>query len=415
MLSELSHWCSLLLVAGLLSLAPMPAIAQSEVRGPRGQVMPGIDVLAAEGFAPLAGKRVGLITNHTGLTRDHRAVIDVLFEAPEVQLVALFAPEHGIRGTEDSKVDSTQDEKTGLPIHSLYGQTRKPTPEMLTGIEVMVFDIQDIGTRFYTYISTMALAMQAAQEQGIAFVVLDRPNPIGGVKVEGAVIPRHLSGGFTAIYPIPTRHGMTIGELARMFNTDFAIGVDLTVVPMRHYERWMHYDDTGLLWVNPSPNMKTLNGALLYPGPGAAETTTLSVGRGLDRPFEMYGAPFMDAQRVAANLARRSTPGVRFVPCSFTPTAPYHQFRNQLCHGVFAIVYDRDAMNSVQVGLHMVQAFYEEHPDDYRALGGFKTSSGDEELWAKLTEQRMTPEEIMAGWQADLDAFIARRAEYLLY
>lgn len=393
-----------------------PAFSQKEKdKEYIGNVYPGIDTLAERGFDALKGKRVGLITNHTGISRDGKSDIDILFESGEFKLVSLFAPEHGIRGTADEKVSSGVDEKTSLTIHSLYGKTQKPTKEMLEGLDVLVFDIQDIGTRFYTYIGTMAKAMQAAKEHGKKFVVLDRPNPISGFKVEGGIPPQDLCGGNTCIYPIPTRHGMTIGELAQMFNEHFKIGCDLTVIPMKNWKRWMYFDQTGLLWVNPSPNMKTLNGAILYPGPGSGETTLLSTGRGLDRPFEMYGAPFADENKVAANLARRNTPGVRFVPYSFIPTAPYHRFRNNLCHGVFVILYDREALDSVTAGLHMVQAFYESHPDLYKEEGGYKTETGDRETWNLLTVQKKTPEEIVEKWKPGIEEFKKIREKYLLY
>ncbi len=381
----------------------------------RGNVYPGIDVIAGQSFAPLAGKRVGLITNHTGLTRMNESTIDVLHDAPEVELVALFSPEHGIRGTADEKVDSGMDDKTGLPIHSLYGDTRKPTPEMLEGLDILVFDIQDIGTRFYTYIGTMAMAMEAAREQGKEFLVLDRPNPINGTKVEGFVAAEEVTGVNTAIYPIPTRHGMTVGELARMFNDHFGIGCDLQIVPMKNWERWMHWDDTGLLWEHPSPNMKTLAGAILYPGLGAAETTWLSCGRGTDRPFEMYGAPYMDGEKLAEELNSRNIPGIRFVPYSFTPTAKWHKFQNERCHGVFAIILDRDELNSVYAGLHMVQAMEELFPEDYKELGGFKTSFGKPELWGLLNEENMTPAELIEKYEPESKAFLALREQYLLY
>jgi len=389
--------------------------AENKGACPLGQTVPGIDVLVERGFDAVKGKKVGLITNHTGLSRDGKSDIDILFETRECSLVALFSPEHGIRGTADETVSSGSDEKTGLPIHSLYGKTRKPTPEMLEGVDVLVFDIQDIGTRFYTYIGTMAGAMQAAKDNGLEVVVLDRPNVIGGAKVEGAVAPKELCGGNTCIYPIPTRHGMTVGELASLFNDHFGIGCKLTVIPMKSWDRSMYFDQTGLLWRNPSPNMRTVDGAILYPGLGTAETTTLSCARGTDRPFEMYGAPYFNAEKIAANLRKRNTPGVRFVPVSFTPTAKWHKFENKLCHGVGAVIYDRDALNSATAGLHIVQAIHESHPDEYKELGGYKTETGDPATWKMLTQDKLTPEQIVAKWDKQLDEFNKIRAKYLLY
>lgn len=403
---------------GLRRVCVLAAILALVLAGPlaaREVVVPGIDVLERDGFSILAGQRVGLITNHTGITMDNKSTIDVLAEAPNVDLVVLFSPEHGIRGTADEKVASGIDEKSGLHVNSLYGDTKKPTPEMLEGLDTLVFDMQDIGTRFYTYIGTMAMAMQAAKEHGKKFVVLDRPNTIGGDKVEGIVADKELTGGNTCIYPIPTRHGMTVGELAMLFNEHFEIGVDLHVVKMEGWDRSMYFDETGLLWINPSPNMKTLNGAILYPGLGAAETTWISCGRGTDRPFEMYGAPYMDGEKLAANLNARNIPGIRFVPYSFTPSAKYHKHEGKLCHGVFAIILDRDELHTTQAGLHMVQAMAELFPEDFKALGGFKTSWGNDRIYGMLTEQGMTPEAVLEAHQADLDAFLAVREKYLLY
>lgn len=353
----------------------------------KGEVLPGIDVLRINDFDILKGKKVGLITNHTGIARSGESDIDILFNTNRCDLVALFCPEHGIRGTADEDVSSGVDENTGLPIHSLYGATRRPTPEMLKGLDILVFDIQDIGCRFYTYIATMAYAMEACKENNVKFVVLDRPNVIGGVKVEGAVAHESLTGGDTCIYPIPTRHGMTVAELALLFNDHFGIGCDLEVVPMKGWKRSMYFDETGLAWRNPSPNMRTVDGAIVYPGLGQAETTLLSCGRGLDRPFEFYGAPYIDKNKVAANLQKRNTPGIWFVPASFTPSAQYHIYRGELCHGVQAVVYDRDALDSVTAGMHMIQAFYETHPDTHNVETtgrGFQTESGDLNTWRML-------------------------------
>ena len=384
-------------------------------KGTLGQVHPGIDVLAEANFDLIEGKNVGLITNHTGISRFGKSDIDILHETDRCELLALFSPEHGIRGTADEKVASEIDAKTGLPVHSLYGKTRQPTPEMLEGLDVLIFDIQDIGTRFYTYIGTMALTMRAAKENNIEYVVLDRPNVIGGVKVEGAVAPEDLCGRSTCIYPIPTRHGMTVAELARMFNDHFEIGCKLHVVPMKNWKRWMYFDQTGLLWRNPSPNMKTVEGAILYPGLGTAETTNMSCGRGTDRPFEMYGAPYVDKFKLIENLHKRNTPGLRFCPVSFIPTAKWHKFKGELCHGVGVTIYDRNALDSITAGLHMVQAIHETHPEDYKSLGGFKTETGDYRTWNMLTKEKMTPEQIVEKWSEQIAEFKKIRKKYLLY
>jgi uncharacterized protein YbbC (DUF1343 family) len=384
-------------------------------------VLPGIDVLEQRNFDILQGKRVGLITNHTGRSGNGRSTIDILYKASGAKLVALFSPEHGIRGTEDVKMSSSIDTSTDLPIHSLYGQTCRPTPEMLKGVDLLLFDIQDIGTRFYTYIGTMSLAMQAAKEAGIPFVVLDRPNPIGGLVVSGgipATVPPEKASGcgaITAIHPIPTRHGMTSGELARLFNAEFGIGSDLTVIPMQGWQRSMFYDQTDLLWINPSPNMKSVTAALLYPGLGILETTSVSVGRGTARPFQLYGAPWVDAKAVTANLARRAIQGLSFAQVSFVPTAPGYSHKNKTCFGVSVTVTDRDKLDPVLAGLHLVQAFYETHPDRFRAYEGFATEVGDREVWKLLTVKRMVPEAVAERWKSDLERFRKMRERYLLY
>jgi uncharacterized protein YbbC (DUF1343 family) len=257
--------------------------------------------------------------------------------------------------------------------------------------------------------------MEAAKENGKSFVVLDRPNPIGGHIVEGIVIEKELAGGNTAIHPIPTRHGMTVGELAKLFNTEFGIGVELTVVPMKNWERDMFWDETGLLWVNPSPNMKTLEGAILYPGLGTGETTWISCGRGTDHPFEMYGAPYMDGEKLAKELNSRNIPGLHFVPYTFTPTAKYHKFQGEVCHGVYAVIYDREAFNCVEAGFHMFQAMEKLFPEDYKELAGFKTESGSSKTWDMLMNQNMTPAQVLAAFQPEFDAFMATRAKYLMY
>lgn len=384
-------------------------------------VLPGIDVLEQRGFDILQGKRVGLITNHTGISRDGRSSIDILHKATGVRLVALFSPEHGIRGVEDVKLASGIDPATGLPIHSLYGASCRPTPKMLRGVDLLLFDIQDIGTRFYTYIGTLSLAMEAAGKAGIPFVVLDRPNPISGVEVAGAIpayaLPKRANGcgSITSIHPIPTRHGMTVGELARLFNAEFGIRCNLTVIPMQGWQRSLYYDQTGLTWVNPSPNMKSLSAAILYPGLGVLECTNLSVGRGTERPFQVYGAPWVDSGAVAANMARREVPGISFVPCSFVPGTPGHPHAGKRCFGVSVTVTDRGKLNPILAGMHLAQAFYETHPDSFRSYEGFATEVGERDVWTLLTAKRMKPEAVADRWKGDLERFRRVRDRYLLY
>lgn len=403
----------------LVVSAPIQAAAAEH------QVLPGIDVLAGQQFAILRGKRIGLITNQTGRTAAGVSTIDVLFHAPGVKLTALFSPEHGIRGEADDKLGSSVDSATGLPIFSLYGASCRPLPDMLRGVDMLVFDIQNIGTRFYTYIGTLSLAMQAAKLAGIPFVVLDRPNPVDGVDVQGAVSlplvqktatqPDSGCGVLTSIHPLPTRHGMTIAELARLFNREYGIGCALTVVPMRGWQRDMYFDDTGLAWVNPSPNMKNLTEALLYPGLGVLETTNLSVGRGTDHPFEMYGAPWFDADAVMRNLKPRTIPGIAFKPCTFTPTAAGHPYRGKICSGICVADMDRDELNPIQAGLHLIQAIAEVHPERFRADAGFAVEVGDSDVWELLTQEGESPAEVAERWDAALKRFMSTREKYLLY
>ncbi|HUR38946.1 MAG TPA: DUF1343 domain-containing protein, partial [Planctomycetota bacterium] len=286
---------------------------------PGAPVRTGVEVLVRDGFKPLRGKRVGLVTNHTGIDSERRATIDLLAAGKGHTLTALFSPEHGLRGTEDANVSSGKDAKTGLPVHSLYGKTRKPTAEMLKDVDLLVFDIQDVGARYYTYCTTLALVMEAAREHDKALLVLDRPNAIGGDAVEGPVLDEALRGNFIGYFALPTRHGMTVGELARLYNDEFRIGCRLDVVKMEGWTRAQHFDDTGLPWVNPSPNMRSLTAAIAYPGLGALEATNVSVGRGTEKPFVWYGAPWIDGPALCRELESRKLPGVRWKPASFRP------------------------------------------------------------------------------------------------
>jgi len=378
---------------------------------PRPPVMLGIDVLRAEGFAPLKGLRVGLLTNHTGVSRDRTATIDLLAKAPGVTLSALFSPEHGIRGILDASVPSSRDQATGLPIHSLYGTTRRPTAEMLAGLDAIVIDLQDIGTRFYTYMTSMAYVMEEAAPRKIKVFVLDRPNPIGGVHIEGPALDQ-AGVGFTGyLTQMPIRHSLTLGELARLFNAERKIGADLTVVAMRNWQRDDWFDDTNLWWINPSPNMRTLYAATLYPGIGAFESTNLSVGRGTDTPFEHVGAPWIDGARLADALNARAIPGVRFYPVSFTPASS--KFANELCQGVFIVITDRAAVRPVRVGVELAAALLRLFPgrlDIDTAARLFGSAEGLTRL--KAGED---PAEIAASWSAAEARWRLLRAKYLLY
>src|SRR5690606_18035167 len=295
-------------------------------------VMTGIDILVRDGFAPLAGQRVALISNHTGRDRNGRSTARLLHEAENVELARIFSPEHGYEGNLDTElVADGVDRGTGVPVLSLYGEVRRPTGDMLEGIDAIVFDIQDIGARFYTYISTMGHAMQAAADHGIRFFVLDRPNPINGVDVAGPVLDDGKQS-FVGFHRIAVRHGMTVGELARLFKAELGIDVDLQVIAMEDWRRGDFFDATALPWVNPSPNIRNLTAAILYPGIGLLETTNLSVGRGTETPFEIIGAPWLDGTALAARLNGAALPGVAFEPVEFVPDSS--MFQGETCRGV---------------------------------------------------------------------------------
>jgi uncharacterized protein YbbC (DUF1343 family)/CubicO group peptidase (beta-lactamase class C family) len=376
-------------------------------------VLNGVDVLQADDFRALRGKHVGLVTNQTGRSRAGVSTIDLLHKADGVHLVALFSPEHGIRGLLDEKVDSTRDEKTGLPVYSLYGDTResfRPTSEMLKGIDTVVVDLQDVGARFYTYITTTAYVMEEAARRKIAVVVLDRVNPIDGYQIEGPTLDRDLAA-FVGYFPMPIRHGMTLGELARLFNAENKIGADLTVVPLAGWRRDMWFDETGLPWVNPSPNMRNLVQATLYPGIGAIEATNLSVGRGTDAPFEHVGAPWLDGVRLAAELNARGLEGVRFYPESFTPVG--NRFKGEACQGVFIVVTDRLAMRPVRVGLEIAAALYRLYPTQFTVQAAARLLGSPDAI--KRIVAGDDPRAIAASWASDEAKWRLLRAKYLLY
>ena len=374
-------------------------------------VQTGLDVLRAQAFAPLSGKRVGLVTNHTGRARDGATAIDLLFAAKDVKLTALFSPEHGIRGILDATVPSEVDERTKLPIHSLYGETRRPSPAMLDGLDAIVVDLQDIGTRFYTYMTTMAFVMEEAAKRKLPVFVLDRPNPINGWQIEGPSLDKDAAS-FVGYFPaMPIRHGMTMGELARLFNAENKIGANLTVVPLRNYRRDDWFDDTSLPWINPSPNMRNVNEATLYPGIGAIEGTNLSVGRGTDTPFEQVGAPWIDGVRLADTLNARSLPGIRFYPVRFTPSSS--KYAGQECQGVFMIVTDRVALRPVRVGLEIATAVARMHPAEYQ-LDAAARLFGSREALTRI-KSGDDPAAIAASWGAAEARWRLLRAKYLLY
>jgi len=369
----------------------------------------GIDVLARDGFAALDGRKVGLITNHTGVDRHGKTTLALLNEAPNVKLVALFSPEHGLKGVVDAKVADSSDPLTGLKVYSLYGETRKPTKESLAGVDTLVFDIQDIGARFYTYIATLGLGMEAAAENGLRFVVLDRPNPITGTHVFGPLNDRN--GKFTGYHTIPVVHGMTVGELALMYNRERDIHCDLQVVRMEGWRRAMWLDATNLIWINPSPNMRSLTEATLYPAIGLLESCNVSVGRGTDTPFEVTGAPWIDGRKLAARLNGLMLPGVRFMPYRFTPDAS--KFKDEPCGGLQIILTDRDAFEPVACGLAMARELKLLFGDD------FQIDRVDNLLFNKAILEKVKassgPEDYSHYWADDLAQFRKTRAKYLIY
>ena len=377
--------------------------------GPPVAVLSGIDVLRANGFAALQGKRVGLLTNHTGRARDGATTIDLLHAAKGVTLVRLFSPEHGIRGILDASVPSATDE-TGLTIQSLYGDTRRPTATMLSGIDTMVVDLQDIGARFYTYMTTMAYVMEEAAKSKVSVVVLDRPNPINGFQVEGPTLDKSALS-FVGYFPMPIRHGMTLGELAQLFNAENKIGVDLTVIPLRNWKRDQWFDATGLPWINPSPNMRNLIQATLYPGIGAIEGTNVSVGRGTDTPFEQVGAPWIDGVALSDALNARAIPGVRFYPVRFTPTSS--KYANQECSGVFMIVTDRAAIHPVRVGAEIAAMLNKLYGAKYELEAADKLFGSKEGL-AQI-RAGADPADIITSWAAGEARWRSLRAKYLIY
>ncbi|MFN8471623.1 MAG: DUF1343 domain-containing protein [Anaerolineae bacterium] len=382
-------------------------------------VKPGLEVLLAEGATSLRGRRVGLITNPTGVTSDLTPNVVALLAAG-VKIVALFGPEHGFDSSVQDAlaVDGGRDAATGLTIFSLYGATEKPTPDMLAGLDVLLFDVQDAGVRFYTYPWTLALCMTAAAEAGIPVVVLDRPNPIRGDVCEGPVLEAGFES-FVGMYRVPLRYGLTVGELAGLLNQEFGIGADLTVVRMRGWRRGMWYADTGLPWVQPSPNLPALDTTIVYPGTCLVEGTTLSEGRGTTKPFEVVGAPWLDGTRLAAILHVRGLPGVRFRAAAFTPT--FDKFSGELCRGLQVHVTDRASFRSVETGLHLVAAAQEVAPRDF----AWRPALGDDRLhfdlligndWVRQALDAGEPvPDVVARWASDLECWRNLRTRYFLY
>ena len=401
---------SLSLIFALYFFGPPPARAYPKRSGHASRVQTGLDVLEAEKFAPLRGKHVGLITNHTGVDALGRRNIDVLAKAPGVTLVALFSPEHGLAGRADEKVGSTKDPTTSLPVYSLYGETRRPTDEMLQGIDALVFDIQDAGVRFYTYTATMGYCMEEAAKHKISFFVLDRPNPMGGEIFEGPMLDADKTS-FVAYLPVPVRYGLTIGELAQYFNAENHIGADLHVIAMRNWHRNYFFESTGIKWIPPSPALRTTKGSVLYPGIEILQNSGVSVGRGTQAPFEEFGAPWMSGEEVAAALNERHLPGLHFASKDFIPIGGPHS--GQRCGGVSILVTDRFTARSMRLGLEIAEILQKLYPKDFDTAKLIGLVGNDDTV--QQIKDGVPPEKIIASWSDSLKAFDQVRRKYFLY
>ncbi|MFL6216100.1 MAG: exo-beta-N-acetylmuramidase NamZ domain-containing protein [Blastocatellia bacterium] len=384
----------------------------------------GLEALLDARLDLLDGQRVGLICHPASINSRYEHAADLFFAHPRIRLAALFGPQHGIRGeTQDNMIEwqSFRDSRTGLPAYSLYGETRKPTPEMLRDVDVLVFDVQDVGTRVYTFVYTMALAMQAARECGKRFIVLDRPNPINGAQVEGNLLESEFAS-FVGMYPLPMRHGMTVAELARMFNQAFGIGCQLEVVTMQGWRRAMWFEETGLPWVMPSPNMPTPDTATVYPGMVMFEGTKLSEGRGTTRPFEIIGAPYIEPRRLLERLSQDALPGCVLRPLHFEPT--FHKFKGELCGGLQVHVTDRSRFKPVITGVSIIAAIYELYSARFEWTSPpyeyvydrlpFDVINGGSSI-REMIEEGRPARDIEARWQDALADFATRRQPYLLY
>jgi uncharacterized protein YbbC (DUF1343 family) len=378
-------------------------------------VRPGIEVFLSDVPPSFRGKRVGLITNHTGIDRSRTSDIDLIAQHRDLKLVALLAPEHGIRGdaAEGVKIVDETDPRTGVPIFSLYlAEDRGPTPEMLRGVDVLLYDLQEVGGRTWTYVSTMALSMQAAAKQKIPFVVLDRPNPIGGEIVEGALLdPRFKS--FVGMYPIPARHGMTVGELATLFNQKYGIGADLIVARTEGWQRAQWFDDTGLPWVNPSPNLRSLAALTSYPGSVYFEGTTLTEGRGTDRPFEQIGASWLNAEEVARVMNAMRLPGIRFDPITMPVAPTASKFAGETIPAIRFAITDRLAYRPVRTSLLLIDEIRRQHPRDFAWRGTIDRLTGSDKVRLAIEGRELLP--LLDEWDREARAFHDTRTPFLLY
>ena len=401
---------SFTILGALLSFAAPPAHSSPKRSGRAARVQTGLDVLGSQKFAPLRGKHIGLITNHTGLDSQGRSTMELLSRAAGLQLVALFSPEHGLAGRNNEKVSSSKDPSTGLPIYSLYGETLRPTDEMLKGIDTLVFDVQDAGVRFYTYTATMGYCMEEAAKRKIAFLVLDRPNPLGGEIVEGPMLDPDKTS-FVAYFPLPVRYGLTIGELAQLFNVENHIGADLHVITMKNWHRNYFFESTGIRWIPPSPNLRTTKGSVLYPGVEILQNAGVSVGRGTETPFEEFGAPWLNGDEVAAALNERHLPGLHFAAHPFIPIVGLYS--GQRCGGVAIRITDRYKVRSMHMGLEIAAVLQKLYPKQFDPAKILELTGNSETV--QQLQSEVAPEKIVASWSDSLAAFDKVRRKYFLY
>jgi uncharacterized protein YbbC (DUF1343 family) len=378
------------------------------------KVLTGLDILEKENFKILEGKRVAVITNHSAINSKGINAVDVLHKSSKVNLVAIFSPEHGLRGKEEGGllIKNSKDSVTGLPIFSLYGKTKRPTAKMLEGIDVLVFDIQDVGVRFYTYLTTMGYTMEEASKLGIEFIVLDRPNPIGGHIVEGPVLQKSISA-FTAYFPVPTRHGLTAGEMALLHKDHINLRLKLSVIKMEGWKRTTWFDETGLAWLNPSPNLRELNAEILYPGLGCFEATNVSVGRGTKNPFLWFGAPWMKAKKIAKKLSKANLPGLTFKYEEKTPE--YNMYKNELCKGITIEVTDRNKVRALDIFVNATYYLrkYNSKNFEVREKGIARMIGYDKFL--KLLDKKTKPKKIIADFEKNNSDYKNNLKKYLLY
>lgn len=390
-----------------------------------GQVKTGLDVLIATNFEAVRGLRVGVITNQTAVSGDGKHIIEVLRTAPDVELTAIFGPEHGVFGKNEAgeAVESSEGDSIKIPVYSLYGITRKPTAEMFKNIDALLFDIQDVGTRFYTYISTMNNTMEAAADFGVKYIVLDRPNPVGGVVVEGPVLSPEFTS-FVGIHPIALRHGMTVGELAMMFKEEGWLKskkkLDLAVVEMQGWQRHMFFEETGLSWIPPSPNMPTTTTALIYCGMGLIEATNVSEGRGTKAPFQQIGAPWLDAKHLINELQAMKIQGVRLRPVQFTPVdipgmATNNKYDKQQCNGIEISILNAQQFRSVDFGMKVLTLLQAHYADNFQLKPAWLRKLTGQDWIAGAIKSGDSSVRITGKWEKETGKFIQKRADYLLY